>query len=112
MFFDNVVIPFMDERASVEEGLNYRKLSPISPLHDKVVTIFNAFGVYNGKNLIESVMDEVLPEKLEVVKTFAGYDEKLINYCLQKQYRDWETDRKSTRLNSSHEFVSRMPSSA
>ena len=28
------------------------------------------------------------------------------------QYRDWETDRKSTRLNSSHEFVSRMPSSA
>ena len=30
----------------------------------------------------------------------------------QKSYRDWETDRKSTRLNSSHEFVSRMPSSA
>ena len=29
-----------------------------------------------------------------------------------KEYRDWETDRKSTRLNSSHEFVSRMPSSA
>ena len=29
-----------------------------------------------------------------------------------KDYRDWETDRKSTRLNSSHEFVSRMPSSA
>ena len=24
----------------------------------------------------------------------------------------WEQDRKSTRLNSSHEFVSRMPSSA
>ena len=31
-----------------------------------------------------------------------GYDE----------YRDWETDRKSTRLNSSHEIPSRMPSSA
>ena len=30
-----------------------------------------------------------------------------INY-----YRDWETDRKSTRLNSSHEIPSRMPSSA
>ena len=27
-------------------------------------------------------------------------------------YRDWETDRKSTRLNSSHEIPSRMPSSA
>ena len=27
-------------------------------------------------------------------------------------YRDWETDRKSTRLNSSHLKLSRMPSSA
>ena len=32
--------------------------------------------------------------------------------CDTAKYRDWETDRKSTRLNSSHEFVSRMPSSA
>ena len=36
--------------------------------------------------------------------------------CLGKQsrnrYRDWETDRKSTRLNSSHSAKSRMPSSA
>ena len=29
-----------------------------------------------------------------------------------KRYRDWETDRKSTRLNSSHSAKSRMPSSA
>ena len=29
-----------------------------------------------------------------------------------KIYRDWETDRKSTRLNSSHRSLSRMPSSA
>ena len=29
-----------------------------------------------------------------------------------EQYRDWETDRKSTRLNSSHSAKSRMPSSA
>ena len=29
-----------------------------------------------------------------------------------KFYRDWETDRKSTRLNSSHSAKSRMPSSA
>ena len=31
-----------------------------------------------------------------------------ISHC----YRDWETDRKSTRLNSSHSAKSRMPSSA
>ena len=30
----------------------------------------------------------------------------------ERLYRDWETDRKSTRLNSSHEIPSRMPSSA
>ena len=30
----------------------------------------------------------------------------------QGDYRDWETDRKSTRLNSSHSAKSRMPSSA
>ena len=31
---------------------------------------------------------------------------------LPPYYRDWETDRKSTRLNSSHRSLSRMPSSA
>ena len=31
---------------------------------------------------------------------------------LPPSYRDWETDRKSTRLNSSHITRSRMPSSA
>ena len=31
---------------------------------------------------------------------------------LEWAYRDWETDRKSTRLNSSHRSLSRMPSSA
>ena len=33
-------------------------------------------------------------------------------FVAQVYYRDWETDRKSTRLNSSHSAKSRMPSSA
>ena len=33
-------------------------------------------------------------------------------YANTQKYRDWETDRKSTRLNSSHITRSRMPSSA
>ena len=33
-------------------------------------------------------------------------------YSAINSYRDWETDRKSTRLNSSHSAKSRMPSSA
>ena len=36
--------------------------------------------------------------------------DRLQTFCIR--YRDWETDRKSTRLNSSHSAKSRMPSSA
>ena len=35
-----------------------------------------------------------------------------IEIVMDVVYRDWETDRKSTRLNSSHSGESRMPSSA
>ena len=38
--------------------------------------------------------------------------ELLYYRMLSHGYRDWETDRKSTRLNSSHSAKSRMPSSA
>ena len=38
--------------------------------------------------------------------------EGLWDKVLASVYRDWETDRKSTRLNSSHRSLSRMPSSA
>ena len=34
------------------------------------------------------------------------------SFLVPQVYRDWETDRKSTRLNSSHSGESRMPSSA
>ena len=37
---------------------------------------------------------------------------ELENGVIKQTYRDWETDRKSTRLNSSHSAKSRMPSSA
>ena len=36
----------------------------------------------------------------------------VLSHLHNTTYRDWETDRKSTRLNSSHEIPSRMPSSA
>ena len=39
-------------------------------------------------------------------------DIRLILHTKDLAYRDWETDRKSTRLNSSHITRSRMPSSA
>ena len=49
--------------------------------------------------------DNVSPfDQLIIYPTFIH-----VSFCL---YRDWETDRKSTRLNSSHITRSRMPSSA
>ena len=50
--------------------------------------------------------------KKVMVKDFASaktYEDIKKTYV---EYRDWETDRKNTRLNSSHEIPSRMPSSA
>ena len=42
-----------------------------------------------------------------------SYKEEYVNWkFIRVWYRDWETDRKSTRLNSSHSAKSRMPSSA
>ena len=45
-------------------------------------------------------------------RLFAGEEQGYIYTRIGKAYRDWETDRKSTRLNSSHSGESRMPSSA
>ena len=46
-----------------------------------------------------------------VAKITGGFSGSVESYLLAA-YRDWETDRKSTRLNSSHRSLSRMPSSA
>ena len=45
---------------------------------------------------------------------YSTSDVRELEYCWDGigEYRDWETDRKSTRLNSSHRSLSRMPSSA
>ena len=50
-----------------------------------------------------------LKEEIEAAYRYV-YDKKILPSMLT--YRDWETDRKSTRLNSSHSAKSRMPSSA
>ena len=65
----------------------------------------NYFGFEGGEyeeHLIEgSQVNKIGGERIENVKRYTGGN-----------YRDWETDRKSTRLNSSHSAKSRMPSSA
>ena len=50
----------------------------------------------------------------QLANPLAHCEKLLIDKILTSEpgYRDWETDRKSTRLNSSHITRSRMPSSA
>ena len=49
----------------------------------------------------------------EDLETLNSYLKRLSEISdILKGYRDWETDRKSTRLNSSHRSLSRRPSSA
>ena len=76
---------------------------------------------------------EFFPENYVMDKTLTRFDGLETNFFLLEEaqelqkktfekcklrvgrhtiYRDWETDRKSTRLNSSHLKLSRMPSSA
>ena len=54
--------------------------------------------------IVNSVRALSYEKKITAVSTFERIKELT--------YRDWETDRKSTRLNSSHRSLSRMPSSA
>ena len=89
-----------------------------APNSQKVLTVFDSLVQEFGSEheiLLRSSLDEVrklagndVSEGIEKVrarniKIIPGFDGK---------YRDWETDRKSTRLNSSHSAKSRMPSSA
>ena len=64
-----------------------------------------AFALLLAKSYLEKYQDAVV----------LFYDSEFgspQSYFDTLEYRDWETDRKSTRLNSSHSAKSRMPSSA
>ena len=65
-------------------------------------------------NLLDQNIRYVCGTKIDISKDDTTYYNVLkYNQIRNKRrYRDWETDRKSTRLNSSHRSLSRMPSSA
>ena len=59
-----------------------------------------------GQYLDNTVLPQDYQQAMDIVIRAQGAFDRL------PRYRDWETDRKSTRLNSSHSAKSRMPSSA
>ena len=86
-----------EETPFVEEGLNVVGIKKV-----KCTELFDQFGgdkYYDCKVVFVTIDEKTAREK----KT---------SEHIMVTYRDWETDRKSTRLNSSHSAKSRMPSSA
>ena len=100
-------------------------------VHDKIIQILseNKNVVLDATNLSRKYRNHLLSKlrKFDVEKQYillathpdtckernATRNRTVPNYVsLLTWYRDWETDRKSTRLNSSHSAKSRMPSSA
>ena len=100
------------------------KVPFVGPLFVDVVDLYATplkFGtqVLEGKNIVQSVVKD-LKSDLKDVKEIAPYAQMVISFVpgdrkstrLNSSHEFVSRDRKSTRLNSSHEFVSRMPSSA
>ena len=99
-----------EKHAQAEKAL--RENTPLEDIedHDVAVAVQEVRVVSEG------------PYHLEERLPFGGSSGQLDVYVLDEKaksayifdfkYRDWETDRKSTRLNSSHSGESRMPSSA
>ena len=75
-------------------------------------------GIKESEAKIEEIIAKIPSEKQQYYvgkayeETLKASKELSENLAAKTAYRDWETDRKSTRLNSSHRSLSRMPSSA
>ena len=67
----------------------------------------------NSKNMqINKMNNDFNAREAEKARQYQTEMWNKTNEWNSPKYRDWETDRKSTRLNSSHSAKSRMPSSA
>ncbi len=86
-FFDTQVMNFIAELHKQGKFRNIPKINIQSPLADKVAKVFNEFGSIAGKNLINVMLTGIIFDEENIkVKTFAGYDIKLIDFCLQHNY--------------------------
>ena len=71
------------------------------------------FGLYdNNLNLLRSTNNDTTTAWAANTRKTLNLTSTFTTTYSGLYYRDWETDRKSTRLNSSHRSLSRMPSSA
>ena len=78
--------------------------------------VYDAINIFHLNNTVKAeAWDNYYADRMEDLGKLAIASDNLseARRCEERaRYRDWETDRKSTRLNSSHSAKSRMPSSA
>ena len=103
---------FVDRMGSFEDTLD---ISGENLKHSDDLTHFGILGMKWGHH--KAVNATTLGAAARTGKEAANLGQNInkASYSkntLKEYYRDWETDRKSTRLNSSHSAKSRMPSSA
>ena len=98
----------------------------LAQMHPTQSTVMDGMTDEERFNCVISRHCQTMSERQAVLKRLVQEKSELTAYAeamlAEKQaapstdpappYRDWETDRKSTRLNSSHRSLSRMPSSA
>ena len=82
-----------------EEGIEYRRGGNILKVEDNHLLDKRPNGKFHNTHCTTAELIDL--------RNATKYEPKYY-----AKYRDWETDRKSTRLNSSHSAKSRMPSSA
>ena len=75
-------------------------------------TIMGIGGAAMGAINANSASKQSWENQVRLMDIQAQLNRQNAKFSTEQSYRDWETDRKSTRLNSSHEIPSRMPSSA
>ena len=80
---------------------------------------FPTFTLHNSHEPNSKPLESLTAAECERLTEWSDKDKILyrtpdikLKSIIEREYRDWETDRKSTRLNSSHSAKSRMPSSA
>ena len=107
-----------DVQTTFQSRLSSRLNRLSQKLNDNAIRLSGTISDCIKISLKTSPTGDIISRKVEDIDVVPVVFPALKDIPLKKvtsttgMYRDWETDRKSTRLNSSHSAKSRMPSSA
>ena len=103
--------------ATASSASTDQRTKAVGLLEEHFIIDSRSKGIYLGFVDSRGLPAYILLDELEETQTLDYSKEYSTGESTNREsqalfYRDWETDRKSTRLNSSHSAKSRMPSSA